>query len=75
MTTQTIQDNNGVPTGVFIPMENWNRIKKQYPDIEKTENDLPQWQKDILDLRLVDLDNPLKIKPIQGLYDILDQEI
>ncbi len=75
MTAQTIKDYNCVSTGVFIPMENWNRIKEQYPDIEKTAIDLPEWQKSILDLRLADLENPNKIKPIKGLYDILDSEI
>jgi hypothetical protein len=75
MIAQTIKDYNGVATGVFIPIESWNRIKQQYPDIENTENDLPQWQKDILDNRLAAIDNPNKIKPVQELYYILDQEI
>jgi hypothetical protein len=28
MKAQIIQDNNGLPTGVFIPIEDWENIKK-----------------------------------------------
>jgi hypothetical protein len=75
MRTQIIQDHNGLPTGVFIPIEDWENIKKSYPNIEKVDKDLPQWQKDILDIRLADLNNPEKFKSIDHLFDVLDQEI
>ena len=48
MRTQIIQDHNGLPTGVFIPIEDWENIKKSYPNIEKVDDDIPQWQKDIV---------------------------
>lgn len=72
MKTQIIQDHNGLPTGVFIPIEDWENIKKQYPGIETMDSDLPQWQKDILDSRLADMKNPGKTKPVDLLYKILD---
>ncbi|MFA7444984.1 MAG: addiction module component CHP02574 family protein [Flavobacteriaceae bacterium] len=75
MRTQVIQDHNGKPTGIFIPIEDWENIKKNYPDIENTNDEFPQWQKDILDLRLADLNNPEKIKPIENLFEVLDQEL
>ena len=37
MKTQIIQDHNGLPTGVFIPIEDWEIIKNEYPNIESTE--------------------------------------
>lgn len=75
MRTQIIQDHNGLPTGVFIPIEDWENIKKSYPSIEKVDEDLPQWQKDIIDARLADLNNPSKFKSIEHLFDVLDEEV
>ncbi|NGF54903.1 addiction module component CHP02574 family protein [Parapusillimonas sp. SGNA-6] len=74
MKPQVIQDHNGKPTGVFIPIEDWNNIKKKYPDFDQIGDELPQWQKDIIDLRLNDLDNPEKIKSIENLFEVLDKE-
>lgn len=74
MKTQIIQDHNGLPAGVFIPIEDWENLKKNYPNIEKIVDDLPQWQKEILDTRLNDLGNPAKIKPINYLYNVLDDD-
>jgi hypothetical protein len=75
MRTQIIQDHNGLPTGIFIPIEDWENIKKSYPSIEKVDEDLPQWQKDIIDARLADLNNPDKFKSIEHLFDVLDEEV
>lgn len=74
MRTQIIQDHNGQPTGVFIPIEDWENIKKNYPDIEKIDDELPQWQKDALDMRLADLNNPNQLEPIDELFKTLDSE-
>jgi len=76
MRTQIIQDHNGLPTGVFIPMEDWENIKKSYPDIEEISNDIPDWQKEIISERLESMSkNPKRIKPIQGLFDVLDKKV
>jgi hypothetical protein len=75
MRPQIIQDQNGKTTGVFITIEDWENIKRKYPNIEKADDDLPQWQKEIIDARLLDLKNPQKLKPIEHLFDVLDEEI
>lgn len=50
MRTQVIQDHNGTPTGVFIPIQDWEKIKKQYPDIDAENTfELSDKQKKILD--------------------------
>lgn len=54
MKTQLIQDHNGKPTGVFITYRDWELIKKNFPNIEDIEDDIPQWHKDIIDQRLDD---------------------
>ncbi|KVV14109.1 addiction module component CHP02574 family protein [Flavobacterium sp. TAB 87] len=75
MNVQYISDNLGNKTAVVVAIEDWESIKKSYPSIEKVNEDLPQWQKDILDTRLADLDNPDKFKSIEYLFDVLDEEI
>lgn len=41
-------DNFGNPIGVFLPIEDWNRI------LEQIHLELPQWQKDLIDIRLAE---------------------
>ena len=76
MNFQVIQDNNGNNSGIFITSQDWTLIKQQYPDIEEISNDIPQWQKDILNDRLATIaKNPERVKPIQGLFDALDKKV
>jgi len=50
MKTQIIQAHNGVPTGVFIPINEWEKLKEQYPDIDKNDTlELSDEQKQILE--------------------------
>lgn len=44
-------DNTGKPVGVFLPIEDWNAIAHQL------HLDLPQWQRDLIDLRLEEYKN------------------
>jgi hypothetical protein len=48
MNPQFTYDNNGNAVGVFLPIDDWNELKKNIP-----QEELPQWQKDILDERLL----------------------
>ncbi len=52
MNLQYISDSKGQTTGVFIPIEEWNRLKEKYKDIEEEESDIPQWHKDIVSERM-----------------------
>jgi hypothetical protein len=74
MSLQIIQCGKGKPTGVFIPINDWENIIRKYPNIEKINNDIPKWHKDILDERLADIDNPDKFEPIVELFKVLDAE-
>jgi hypothetical protein len=50
MKTQIIQDHNGIPTGVFIPIKEWEKLKEQYPEIDKNNTfELSDEQKQILE--------------------------
>jgi hypothetical protein len=76
MKTQIIQDHNGLPTGVFIPIEDWEIIKNEYPNIEATEKELEQWEKDSIDQRLVEIEkNPERLQPIENLFKELKRKI
>lgn len=52
MNLQYISDSKGQTTGVFIPIEEWNRLKEKYKDIEEEESNIPQWHQDIVSERM-----------------------
>ncbi|WP_157580127.1 hypothetical protein [Rudanella lutea] len=37
MSVQVIHDSKGNPAGVFIPMRDWNQLKKKYTDLSSYE--------------------------------------
>lgn len=70
-----VSDNSGEPIAVQIPIEEWERLKNKYPDIDDTEDELPAWQKKLLDKRLEAIKkDPASIRPIKELLDELDKE-
>lgn len=70
MNPQFTYDSKGNAVGVFLPIEDWLLLKKNIP-----EDELPQWQKDIIDQRLKAIaENPLSLRPIEELYEELDAE-
>lgn len=73
MRFQVLQDGNGNNTGVFIPMQEWEVIRAQFPEIESAGEELPAWQKGLIDERLAFLEaNPNAVKPIDGLLSALE---
>ncbi len=47
MNLQYISDNKGQPTGIFIPIQDWQYLKKKYKGLDKEELvfDVPEWHK------------------------------
>ena len=73
MSVQYLSDEKGRITAVRVPIEEWEIIKNKYPDVADIDTELPQWQKDIIDARLKDIENnPDSIKPITDLFEELD---
>lgn len=77
MRLQIIQDSKGKPTGVFIPINEWDDLKKQYKDLEKLEYEEPSKQQILSELRdalkelkLVE-EGKLKLRPAQELLNEL----
>lgn len=76
MNLQYISDSNGVPTGVFIPLNDWNKLKEKYNDIETELNDIPEWHKAELDKRLADhRNNPDQVLDFNEAMDDIDKEL
>lgn len=76
MKLQVIQDGHGKNTGVFIPIEDWALIKTNYPDVDTLDNEIPEWQKQLLNKRIEAIvKNPNSVKPIDKLFDELDSDL
>jgi hypothetical protein len=66
---QILRDKDGVSMGVFIPMNDWEQVKHNYPEIEEITSDIPQWEKDFIDARLETVDNhPERLHPLNQLF-------
>ena len=65
MNLQYISDSKGQTTGVFIPIRDWESLKKKYAELEQEESmmfDVPEWHKEIVRQRLNDYrENPQKV--------------
>jgi hypothetical protein len=69
---QILTDRQGNPMGVFIPIQSWNNLIIQYPDIEYSDTELPQWEKDFIDKRLnIAQRYPERLQPIEMLLQTL----
>lgn len=66
---QIVKDERGNPAGVFIPMNDWEQVKRHYPDIDNIDTDIPQWEKDVIDERLKLVKNyPERLHPVEELF-------
>ncbi len=71
MSLQYLQDKNGTTTAVLIPIDEWKRITEKYNDLEE----IPQWQKDLIDDRLKHLKkNPQSVTSLEDFLTDLDTE-
>jgi hypothetical protein len=71
MSLQYLQDNNGNTTAVVVPIDEWNRFTEKYKDLEE----LPQWQKNIIDHRLDSIKNhPEELVPLEDFMKELDTD-
>ncbi len=76
MKTQIIQDHNGIPTGVFIPIKDWEKMKFLYPDIESINDKISQSEKDFIDKRLNEyLKNPEIASDFDEFMQELEQDL
>jgi len=77
MRLQVIQDSKGKATGVYIPINEWNALKKQYKDLEALEYEEPtkeqilqELKEAVQELNLVE-QGKLKARPAKELLNEL----
>ncbi len=77
MKLQVIQDSNGEASGVYIPINDWEELKKQYKNLEELEyieptkeQILQELKEAVNELKLIE-QGKLKARPIQALLDEL----
>ena len=79
MNLQYISDNRGKPTGVFIPIQDWNQLKKKYKELNTTvadTSDIPDWHKSILDERLANMSkDPNNFIDFDAACDDIEKEL
>jgi len=75
MKLQVLEDSNGKQTGVFVPMDDWTLIKRNYPDIEDLDQELPVWEKELIDERLKAInEDSARLRPVNELLDELKRK-
>ena len=76
MNLQYISDSKGQTTGVFIPINDWIKLKNKYKGIEQEEVDIPQWHKSIVSERLEDYRNdPDSTMDFDSAMDDIEKEL
>ena len=77
MRLQIIQDSKGKATGVFIPINDWQQLKKQHKDLAILEYEEPskgqilqELKEAVIELKQVE-QGKLKARPIQELLNEL----
>ena len=77
MNLQVIENEKGKPSGVFIPIKQWNRLKKQFKELAILENEesskeqiLSEIRESIIELNLIK-EGKLKSRPVKDLLDEL----
>ena len=76
MSVQYISDDNGKTTGVFIPIQDWNKLKNKYTGLEEEELELTSWQINELNDRMAEYErNPSNTISFQDAMDDLEKDI
>ncbi len=77
MRLQVIQDSKGKATGVYIPINEWETLKKQYKDLEILEYEEPakeqllqEFKEAVTELKLIE-QGKIKARPAKELLDEL----
>lgn len=76
MSVQYISDDHGKTTGVFIPIQDWNKLKNKFIGLEEEEFELPSWQKNELNDRMAEYErNPSNTTSFQEAMDDLEKDM
>ncbi|HUH32955.1 MAG TPA: hypothetical protein VLZ28_03325 [Daejeonella sp.] len=74
MSVQYLSNSKEQITGVQVQIEQWERIKRKYPDVDQIDSEVPEWHNEIIDSRLGAVKiEPGQVRPISDLFDELDR--
>ncbi|MFD2286106.1 hypothetical protein GJU39_02070 [Pedobacter petrophilus] len=74
MSIQYLSNEDGQITAVQLSIDDWEKIKNMYPEVESIDISLPEWHQEILDSRLQSIaKNSSKIEPLSALMNEFDQ--
>lgn len=76
MNLQYISDSKGQTTGVFIPINEWNDLKRKFKEIEREDINISEWHKDLVRQRLDDYKkNPDSAMDFDDAMDDIEKEL
>jgi hypothetical protein len=52
MNLQYITDSDGLTTGVFIPIKEWDDLKTKLTEVDQADLEIPEWHKEIVNKRM-----------------------
>ncbi len=62
--------------GVFIPIEEWMKLKDKYKEIGRESIEIPEWHKDIVNDRMADYEkNPGSSQDFDKAIDDIENEL
>lgn len=75
MSLQYITDEKGKTTGVFIPIDEWNKIKSKFSELDG-EAPIPEWHKEIVRKRMeLHKESPQEIVDFEAALDDIENNI
>ena len=76
MSLQYISDNNGQTTGVFIPIQEWNKLRNKYSELESEELTIQELHLSEIDKRLEDYkNNPSQVLDFNKAMDEIEKDL
>ncbi len=75
MNLQYISDSTGKTTGVFIPIGEWNMLKKKYIDIEEEAISVPAWQEEEVKRRFLHYEKTHEALDVDSALDAIEKEL
>ncbi len=76
MNLQYISDSKGKTSGVFIPIEDWNRIKEKLCEVDLEISDIPVWHIEEVRKRIEDFKHRKEIAlDFNTVMDEIDKEL
>ena len=76
MNVQYISDGSGKTAGVFIPITEWEELKRRYEGLAEVAGEVPPWQREEVEARLArHAERPGEARDFDSAMDELEKEL